>query len=140
MPNQPFFEGHVIKGSGIGGTQGIPTLNIDLADIPADLEEGIYAARVTIEGEKFDAAVHYGERPVHGLPRSFEAHLLEGSGVRPAGRSFSEGWCQISDIVTIEVVKRLREVRDFESEEELKEQIEMDIQEATEILKKSTPD
>ena len=125
MPNQPFFIGRVIKGSGKGSAQGVPTLNLDLADIPADLEEGIYAARVVIEGKSFDAAVHYGERPVHGLGKRFEAHLLaEKSEIRSTK----------SEKVTIEIVKRLREVRDFETEEELKDQIERDIQEVKKIL------
>ena len=136
MPNQPFFIGRVIKGSGKGSAQGVPTLNLDLADIPADLEEGIYAARVVIEGKSFDAAVHYGERPVHGLGKSFEAHLLtEKHQPSPAGlRSTGQALSTKHQTVTVEVVKRLREVRDFETEEELKDQIERDIQEVKKIL------
>lgn len=133
MPNQHsfdrlrtgFFNGRIIKGSGVGSAQGIPTLNINLVDIPADLEEGIYAARVTIGEEVFGAAVHYGGRPVHGLGRSFEAHLLtEKSGTRNPK----------SEKVTVEIVKRLRDVGDFGSKEELKKQITRDIDEAERIL------
>jgi len=130
MPNQPFFSGRIIKGSGKGSAQGIPTLNLDLADIPTDVKEGIYAARVMIADKSFDAAVHYGERSVHGLPRSFEAHLLTWN---------EELSMKDEEYVSIEIVKRLRDVRNFETEEELKKQIERDIDEAKIILKTLRP-
>lgn len=126
MPNQPLFTARIVKGSGKGGAQGIPTVNLDLADVPADLEEGIYAARVTIERETFDAAVHYGPRPVHGLGRSFEAHLLTKSEIRNPK----------PERVSVELLKRLRDVRDFENKKELKEQIERDIKKVTQIFDK----
>ncbi len=119
------FIGRIIRGSGKGSAQGIPTLNIDLADVPADLEEGIYAAYVTIDEARMKAAVHYGERPVHELGRSFEAHLLTEKHQITSTKH---------QTVTIEVVKRLRDVRDFETEKELKEQIEIDVEEAKKLL------
>ncbi len=124
MPNQYFFKARIVPGSGKGREQGIPTLNLDLRDIPEDIAEGIYAARVTIEGNVFPAAVHYGPRPVHGLPKSFEAHLLSNSQT-PSIKA---------QAIIVELVKQLREVRDFESEKELKIQIERDIEEVKTIF------
>jgi len=43
------------------------------------------------------------------------------------------------EYVSIEIVKRLRDVRNFETEEELKKQIERDIDEAKIILKTLRP-
>ena len=127
MPKHPPFTAHIVKGSGKGSAQGFPTVNLDLTDIPPDIGEGIYAGRVAVEGKIFPAAIHYGARPVHGLPKSFEAHLLEVSGIS----------YQVLGTVTVELVERLREVKNFESEEELKEQIGRDIDRTKEVLNTS---
>lgn len=127
MLKHPPFNAHVVQGSGKGSAQGFPTLNLDLTDIPADIDEGIYAGRVIVEGKEFAAAIHYGPRLVHGLGTSFEAHLLEVFGIS----------YQVLGMVTVELVERLRDVRNFESQQELKKQIERDIDKTKEILSTS---
>ena len=99
-------------------------MNLDLADIPKGIPEGIYAGKVLIENRAFPAAIHYGPRPVHQLGKSFEAHLLEVSGIT----------YPVLGMVKVELKKKLREVQDFKSEEELSKQIQRDIEECRVIL------
>jgi riboflavin kinase / FMN adenylyltransferase len=124
------FTAQVIRGSGKGSAMGIPTLNLDLDDVPEELQEGIYAARVTVNGERVSAAMHYGPRPVHGLSRSCEVHLC-GAAFR-ASRTGQRAAPPTS--ITVEIIDRLRDVKDFDSEEELKEQIAKDIERCKSIL------
>ena len=121
------FTAKIIRGAGRGKTLGYPTLNLALEDIPDGLEEGIYAVRARVgESETLlPAVMHYGARPVFEDTRSCEIHIL---GKIPNSQF------PIPNILTVEVVQWLREVRDFESEESLKEQIAKDIAKAQTLL------
>ena len=109
------FTAHVITGSGRGKTLKVPTINVDLADVPRELQEGIYACWVTIEEKHLPGALHYGPRPVFGDTQSCEVHVIDGSMDR------------VEDTVVIEIVGRVRDVRDFPSQEALLEEIQRDI-------------
>lgn len=116
------FSAAVVHGSKHGRAIGTPTLNVDLADVPAELQEGIYACFVTIGKDTYQAAMHYGPRIVHKQPTSCEVHLLNIILI------------ETPEKIEIEVVKFLRYVLDFPSEEALKAQIEDDIQRTRGIL------
>lgn len=110
------FRAHIITGAGVGRMQSFPTLNVNLAEVPLDLPDGIYAARLhegTLDGSI--AAMHYGERPFHGLARSCELHVLDRSPTLPP------------EYLTIEVVKRIRDIQNFADEAALRRAIESDI-------------
>ena len=107
----------------------IPTINLALEEIPSDLSEGIYACRVMLvhgdgssEGPLM-AAVHYGPRPVFKDSKSFEVHVIDA-----VPTHFPKS-------VEVTVVKRLRDVRDFDSTEALLQQIDKDVEQARGILK-----
>lgn len=71
------IEGIVIEGHRRGRTIGIPTANLDCADlmIPAD---GVYAGRCTAGGWIYPVALSIGTMPTFGrdLQRQVEAHLI----------------------------------------------------------------
>lgn len=117
------FSARIISGSGMATKQKVPTLNLSLDDVPADLAEGIYACRVSFNAlSGAPAVMHFGPRPVHNLPRSCEVHLLDQS-VEDAPES-----------VTVEIVKYIRDVRNFKDPEELKTAIQSDLARARAIL------
>lgn len=116
------FVAHVIIGSGRGKGMGTPTLNLDLHDIPDDLKEGIYACKAIIDDQTYNAAMHYGPRPVHKDSPSCEVHLLD------------ETINDAPETITVEIVEYVRPVRDFPSEAALIAQIGNDIQRARGIL------
>jgi Cys-tRNA(Pro) deacylase len=111
-----------IPGKGRGKGLGFPTINLR---IPAKLSmaQGIYAARVNIQGRAYAAALHYGPVPVFGEDTpSLEVHLLD---------TVLE---QAPDEVELEVIRYLRPVLSFETPAALSAQIAEDVRQAREAL------
>jgi len=116
------FTGHTTSGSGRGMELGYPTINVHLEDVPEDIEEGIYAGIAYVEDQPILAAIHYGPRPCFDDSITFEVHLIDHSPT------------SVPDAFELKLFKRLRSVQNFPTEEELKEQIAMDIEETNRIL------
>lgn len=117
------FTASAITGAGRGKQYGIPTININLAAVPEHLEEGIYACFMELsDGIKHPGAMHYGPRPVFNDSRACEVHLIDT--VVPS----------LPNAVTVTVVQRLRDIRDFPTVEDLKAQIVEDIAQCRAIL------
>lgn len=79
LGRQPTVRGVVVHGEQRGRELGFPTANLEPRSegfVPAD---GVYAARVTIGGTVYDAAVSVGNNPTfEGVPeKQVEAHLLD---------------------------------------------------------------
>ena len=123
MAALPSFEAAVVSGAGRGRRIGTPTLNLDLAAVPRELDDGIYACRARLDGEAEprDAVMHLGERPVFRDSRTCEVHLLDGPPPETAR-------------VAVLDLAYIREVRDFPSPDALLERIAQDIAEARAIL------
>ena len=106
-------EGTVVTGDARGGTLGFPTANLDIRPellVPAN---GIYAGAVA----DTRAAISIGTNPHYGgRERRVEAHLLDFSGDLYGQRLLVELW------------RRLRDERAFESEQALIEQIALDVE------------
>ncbi|MBI3336037.1 riboflavin kinase [Candidatus Peregrinibacteria bacterium] len=119
------FTASIIKGSGRGNRIGTPTMNLNLEQVPKELEPGIYACRCQLKPESWElkAVLHYGPRPVFKDTSSCEVHFLD---IAPTATL---------DSLTVEIIQKLREVQDFSSVEELQKQIQRDIAEARAILK-----
>ncbi len=115
-------NGRVISGAGRGGNLGIPTINIDLSDIPTSLEHGIYACRITLAGKTYKGAMHYGLRPVFKDTEAFEVHIID------ASVDF------VPTTVDIEIVGYIRPVQDFPNPEVLIHRIQKDIEAARAML------
>jgi riboflavin kinase/FMN adenylyltransferase len=109
----PEVEGTVVAGDSRGGTLGFPTANLRLAPDLLVPEYGIYAGAA--EGHR--AAISIGTNPHYGgHERRVEAHLLDFSGDLYGRRLVVQLW------------RRLREERAFDSEAELVEQIDRDVE------------
>ncbi|NPA41267.1 MAG: bifunctional riboflavin kinase/FAD synthetase [Aquificae bacterium] len=105
----------VVRGDGRGSKLGFPTANLKDTENLC-LKEGVYAVRVN---DKLPAVANYGYRPTfEGRKKVLEVHIPD----------FSQNLR--GETIKVEFVKFLREERKFSSVEELKKQIERDIQSA----------
>ncbi len=111
-----------VPGRGRGKGLGTPTINLDLWDIPQDLDDGVYACMASVDGDPCAAVMHLGPRPTFGDGRSGEVHLLDTTVTSSP------------IVISIEVIARLRTVQTFPTPEALKEQIAQDIAQARAIL------
>ncbi|MGA0274723.1 MAG: riboflavin biosynthesis protein RibF [Dehalococcoidia bacterium] len=119
------FTGLVGEGDKRGQELGFPTANIEPdfeATVPAN---GIYATRVTVDGETHRAATSIGVRPTFETDgrRTIEAYLLDFDGDLYTKR------------LHIEFVSRLRGEVAFESVDALIEQMNSDVEQTREIIK-----
>ncbi len=123
--------GVVERGAGRGRTIGIPTINLAPPDprklLPPD---GVYAVWVRLPGDgeggravRYGGMMNQGPRPTFGIAaRALEIHLFDF-----AGELYGE-------TVTVEWVRRLRDVQTFASREALVEQLGRDAVAARAIL------
>ncbi|MYG50703.1 MAG: riboflavin biosynthesis protein RibF [Gemmatimonadales bacterium] len=111
------FRGTVIRGLGRGTTLGFPTAN--LAPPPPDKllpAEGIYAVRATLGPARVDGLLHLGPRPTFAdAPPAIELFLID----------FERDI--YGERVIVDVLHRLREVRSFESGDDLAAQMRRDL-------------
>jgi riboflavin kinase/FMN adenylyltransferase len=112
------LQGIVVEGAKRGREFGVPTANMDCVDqlIPDD---GIYAARVSVEGRTWPVALSIGTNPTFGQnPRTVEAHLIGYSGDL------------YGKTLRLELLDWLRDQQTFAGVEPLKVRIARDIQES----------
>lgn len=112
----------VIKGLGIAKKLGFPTINLRVQKMPRTLTFGIYAVRVKTKLGDFNGVAHYGPRMFHHAPVSFEVHCF-GLAKNLHRRR-----------VTVEIIKKLRRVKNFKNQTALVKQIHRDIKEAQNVL------
>lgn len=110
------IQGVVERGAGRGRTIGVPTANLATPDprklLPPD---GVYAVRVAWRGKRFGGMMNQGSRPTFGLEaRVLEVHLFDFTGDL------------YGETVTIEWVRRLRDVQAFPDRDALVAQLGRD--------------
>lgn len=108
------ITGKTQKGRGIGRKIGFPTLNI-----PYNGKlRGVFAAKVFLNGKWYCAAVHIGSKPTFDdADLVCEAYLIEWNGdVAP----------KVS--LKINILKRIRDSKKFDTIGELKQQISRDVE------------
>lgn len=112
--------GTVVHGDGRGRELGFPTANLRTPEGDKLLpREGIYAVRATGRGPLGPGLLHLGPRPTfQGSPPSKELHLLHFEGEL------------YGEVIRVEFLKRLRDVRPFASAAELVAQMRRDREEA----------
>ena len=117
-------SGKVVHGDGRGGsTLGFPTANIAVPPKKALPSDGIYATMAFVGGNWFQAATSIGVRPTFGgSNRTVEAYLLDFNGDL------------YGKTAHLEFVQRLREEAYFSSTEELRLQIERDVEHTRQVL------
>ncbi len=118
------IRGVVVKGEGRGHTLGFPTANLKVDDghklVPP---AGIYAVRGVLRSGTWGGALHIGPRPTfRGSPPTVELHLID----------FEADL--YGEVVRVDFVKKLRDVRPFDSADALVEQMREDVEEAAETL------
>lgn len=117
-------HGTVVRGAGRGRTIGIPTINLAAPDprklLPPD---GVYGVRVGWRGARYGGMMNQGPRPTFGITeRALEIHLFDFDG-DVYGESVSVEW-----------VRRLRDVQTFASPEALLAQLARDAKAARDSL------
>jgi len=124
LMEHPFeIEGYVVHGSEIGRTIGFPTINIKPNDsiLP---RIGVYAATVEIDGVEKKAVANIGTRPtVNGQGVLLETHILDYDGDLYGKR------------LRVRLKTFLRPEVRFDSLDELKTQIQTDVETVKRILK-----
>lgn len=124
LMEHPFeIEGYVIHGAQRGRQMGFPTINIEPKDsiLP---RIGVYAATVEADGKHFNAVANIGTRPtVNGEGVLLEAHLLNFNGDLYGKR------------LRVRLISFIRPEVRFNSMDELKNQIILDVQTVKRILK-----
>ena len=122
---RPFaLEGVVVRGENRGGSElGYPTANVQTNSglvIPGD---GIYATWAYIGAQRHKAATCIGIRPTFGEGKhTVEAHVLDFQGNL------------YDQTIRLEFAHRLRDEMAFQSTEELKDQIQLDVELVRHIL------
>ncbi|MCR8642143.1 bifunctional riboflavin kinase/FAD synthetase [Paenibacillus sp. N1-5-1-14] len=113
------ISGEVVHGDARGRQLGFPTANIKLTEPYVVPRNGVYAARVTVNGEQHDSVMNIGIRPTFegaGLVQTLEAHILD----------FDQ------DIygkqVIVEFIDFIRSEQKFSSIQDLIAQIKLDVE------------
>ncbi|MBP5711207.1 MAG: riboflavin kinase [Bacteroidales bacterium] len=105
------FNGIVVKGLQNGRKFGFPTANIQLND-GGDIENGVYAVRIDINGEKHIGMMYSGTRPTLGLSaKSIEIHIFD----------FTNDI--YGEKISFSIEKKIFTEQKFENAEELKKNI-----------------
>ena len=117
-------RGLVVRGDGRGRQLGFPTANLAVASseklIPA---AGIYVIRGITRAGSFGGALHLGPRPTFvGSPPTIELHLLDFDGDL------------YGEEIRVDFVRRLRDVRPFDSVVALVAQMREDVEDARRVL------
>jgi len=113
----------VIQGDRRGSSLGFPTANLKRNEqlLPAD---GVYVTRTLLCGVQYGSVTSVGRRPTfEGMDRRVETHLLGYGG----GDFYNER-------IEVEFLTRLRDELKFSGVDELRRQIEKDIEDARKIL------
>ena len=122
MLTEPYrIRGLVTHGDQRGTQLGFPTANLEGVDtlVPA---HGVYAGRTSWAGRDYAAAIHIGPNPTFGEQATkLEVHVIDFRGDLYGA------------IIEVDFLSRLREIRRFAGVEELKSQLETDIQRARHV-------
>lgn len=111
-----FLCGEVKRDRGVGRTIGFPTANIEYPQDKFPLKKGVYETKTLIEGREYKGITNYGHRPTFDDEKITAETYLDGFDGDLYGK-----------ILEIRFVRYLREIKKFESIEELQAQLQQDI-------------
>ena len=112
-----FVTGEVMKGFGNGTKSLFPTANVEIKKNKFLPPDGVYVGITHVDGVKYKSAVNIGKNPTFDAKeRTIESYILDFDG-EIYGKT-----------VTVEFLERIRGDKKFESIDELKKQIEHDIE------------
>ena len=117
------LEGRVISSIGRGTEIGFPTANLDIEPERALPADGVYATLAYSNNHRYYSVTNIGNRPTFGEnERTVEVYIINYQGDLYRHQ------------LKIDIIKRLRNEKKFDTTEELKRQIEDDIGQASSIL------
>ncbi len=120
------ITGTVVRGQGRGGPLGFPTANLQMPEESLAPRDGIYACWIEIDGSRHMAAASIGERPTFpGAGRSIEAFVMDFDGDLYGME------------LRLELVRRLRDEEKFDSVEQLRLQVDRDVEATRRLLQSS---
>lgn len=112
-----FLIGKVKEDRKVGRKLGFPTANIAYPKEKFPLKKGVYETRVCVDGKEYKCITNYGARPTFDNEDVLTETHLDGFSGDLYGRALK-----------VEFVRYLRDIRKFESAEDLKAQLQADIQ------------
>ncbi len=115
------IDGEVVSGQGLGKTELVPTLNLNVKEYQLPLE-GVYATRTKVRGKWLDSVSFLGHRVTTDDSFAVETHVLE------------QDIGEVHGSVEMEFVDFIRSNQKFETLDALKKQILEDIAKAKEML------
>lgn len=117
------IKGQIVSGDRRGTRLGFPTANLQIEPDQALPADGVYATIAYIDGQPLLAVTNIGVRPTFGGDkRLVETHVLDYDGNL------------LGQQLKIEFLERIREEKRFAKAEDLKAQINRDIEKARKIL------
>jgi len=118
------FHGRVISGTGRGLELGFPTANLNIDPKQALPAEGVYATWAYIDDKAYQSMTNIGKCPTFGGNElTVEVYILDYHNSLYGHK------------LKIDIIERLRDEKQFDSIEELKNQITEDIKQGRAILK-----
>jgi riboflavin kinase/FMN adenylyltransferase len=109
------IRGDVVHGAGRGATLGFPTANLEGIEVLIP-KEGVYAGRAFHGGQDWPAAINVGASPTFGdQKKRIEVHLIGFNG------------SLYGDKLDVDVLSKLRDIREFDGPESLASQLRFDI-------------
>jgi len=112
-----FVTGEVVRGFGNGTKSLFPTANVEIKRNKFLPPDGVYIGITHVDGKSYRSAVNIGKNPTFGAKeRTIESYILDFDG-EIYGKT-----------VTVEFLQKIRADKRFESIDELKKQIEHDIE------------
>ena len=111
------YSSTVLDGKHLGRKLGVPTINQLIPDGLVNPKKGVYASFTTVDGKRYKSVTNIGLRPTveNTLNVNSETHILDFDG-NLYGKT-----------PEIELISFIRDEKKFESVNELREQIERDI-------------
>lgn len=101
----------------VGHKLGFPTANISIDSDKFALKNGVYKGRVTVDGKSYKTIINYGARPTFNLDEKLiETHVIDYDGDL-YGKE-----------ITLFFDAYMREILKFSSPEQLKEQLQKDVE------------
>lgn len=121
----PISRGKVVHGFGRGGSSvGIPTANVEVLYNELLPKAGVYVGHALLDNERLPCVIDVGISPTFGDVAKPEIHVHILSFKRDI----------YGKRIDVEFIDRLRDEKTFSGIDELKRQIEVDIQQAKEVL------
>jgi riboflavin kinase/FMN adenylyltransferase len=106
------FEAEIVDGEGRGSKLGFSTINLDYSEVK--LEFGVYLGRVLVDKKEYLCLIHFGPKKTFSDKVSLEVYIEE---------KITNFYTKSLEIV---IIKRIRDIEKFLTEEDLKKQIKKD--------------